>query len=211
MTASSTPAASWTALLATAAAHDINNLVHSFSISDSTEWAACLEECVDPLRKLGVRLRALGATYETKGPARLDDACADALTEVDPDGRRVRRAPLPGAGAVVRGTDAALRTAIATLLEHALAASPTGAPIQLAVRDEPPGAIVVDVAAPEATGLGPIAVAPLDALLATTLRDLRGDFSLVLAGAIADAVGGTVTVASSVESGLVLGLHLVVA
>ena len=83
--------------------------------------------------------------------------------------------------------------------------------IQLAVRDAPAGAVVVEIAAPEASGLGAIAVARLDALLDTTLRDLRGDFSLVLAGALAEAVGGAVTVASSPDSGLVLALHLAVA
>ena len=109
------------------------------------------------------------------------------------------RAAVPAGGSRVRGTDAAVRTAIASLLEHALAASPTGATIRLAVRDAPAGAVVVEIAAPEATGLGAIAVERLDTLLDTTLRDLRGDFSLVLAGALADAVGGAVT--RRVESG----------
>jgi hypothetical protein len=207
----STPAASWTGLLAAATAHDINNLTHSLSIADAADWAACVEECVEPLRKLGVRLRTLAAACETEGSTRLDDACADAMTEVDPDGARVVRAALPAGGSHVRGTDAAVRTAIASLLEHALAASPTGATIGLAVRDAQAGVAVVEIAAPEATGLGAIAVERLDTLLDTTLRDLRGDFSLVLAGAIADAVGGTVTLASSPESGLVLALHLAVA
>jgi hypothetical protein len=207
----SIPAASWTGLLAAAAAHDVNNLVHGFSISDAAEWAACVQDCLEPLRKLGARLRTLATACEAEGSARLDDACADALTEVDPDGGRVVRAALPRAGSRVRGTDAAVRTAIASLLEHAAAASPTGAAIRLAVRDEPPAAITVEIAAPEATELGVIPAERLDALLATTLRDLRGDFSLVLPGAIADAVGGRVTVASSPDSGLVLALHLVVA
>ena len=83
--------------------------------------------------------------------------------------------------------------------------------IRLAVRDARAGAVVVEIAAPEATGLGAIAVERLDTLLDTTLRDLRGDFSLVLAGAIADAVGGAVTVASSPDDGLVLALRLAVA
>ena len=112
----SIPAASWTGLLAAAAAHDINNLVHGFSISDAAEWAACVEDCLEPLRKLGVRLRTLATACEGEPTARLDDACADALTEVDPDGGRVVRAALPGAGSRVRGTDAAVRTAIASLL-----------------------------------------------------------------------------------------------
>jgi hypothetical protein len=207
----STPAASWTGLLAAATAHDINNLTHSLSIATVAEWAACVEECVEPLRKLGVRLRTLAAACETEGLARLDDACADAIAEVDPDGARVLRAAVLAGGSRVRGTDAAVRTAIASLLEHVLAASPSGTTIQLAVRDAPAGAVAVELAAPEATGLGAIAVERLDTLLDTTLRDLRGDFSLVLAGALAEAVGGAVTVASSPESGLVLALRLAVA
>ena len=205
------PAGSWTGLLAAATAHDINNLTHSLSIADVAEWAACVEECVEPLRKLGVRLRTLAAACEMEGSARIGDACADAITEVDPDGARVVRAAPHAGGSRARGTDAAVRTAIASLLEHALAASPTGAAIGLAVRDAPAGAVVVEIVAPEATGLGAIAVAPLDVLLDTTLRDLRGDFSLVLAGAIADTVGGAVTLASSPQTGLVLSLRLAVA
>jgi len=46
------------------------------------------------------------------------------------------------------------------------------------------------------------------ALLDTALRDLRGDVSLVIAGAIADALGGAVHLASSAQSGLVLALRL---
>src|SRR3954468_17481267 len=207
----SKPAASWMGLLAAATAHDINNLVHGFSISDAAEWADCVQDCVEPLRKLGVRLRTLATACEAEGSAHLDDACADALTEADPNGGRVIRAALPRAGSRVRGTDAAVRTAIASLVEHALAASPTGAAIRVTVRDDPPAAMTVEIAAPEATELGLIPAERLDALLATSLRDLRGDFSLVLPGAIAHAVGGTVTVASSPDSGLVLALQLVVA
>src|SRR4051794_39286264 len=105
----SPPAASWTGLIAAAAAHDINNLVHSFSISEAADWPACLEECLDPLRKLGVRLRTLATACETDESAQLDDACADAVTEVDPDGDRVLRGVATVAGSRVRGTDAAVR------------------------------------------------------------------------------------------------------
>lgn len=207
----STSTASWTGLLAGAAAHDINNLAHSIAISDATEWAACVDECVEPLRKLGTRLRTLAAASEVSGSAGLDDACADALIEVNPDETCVLRTTTPRTGRRVRGTDAAVRTAIASLLEHALAASPTGAAIGLAVRDAPAGRIIVEITAAEASSLGEIGAAPLDVLLATTLRDLRGDLSLVLAGALADALGGAIHVASSPETGLVLALHLVVA
>jgi hypothetical protein len=51
--------------------------------------------------------------------------------------------------------------------------------------------------------------APLATLLDTTLRDWRGDLSLVLAGALADALGGAVYLASDSTRGLVLDLQLV--
>jgi hypothetical protein len=171
--------------------------------------AALEEDCLAELRRLGARLRTLAAAGATDTWARVDDACADALAEVDPAGGRVRlRAPIPVA-ATVRGAAAAVTTAIASLLEHALAASPAAAPIELAVRALPGGQVVVEIVAPDAGGLGPIDRQPLDTLLATTLRPLRGDVSLVLAGALADAIGGDVHLASSAERGLVLDLRLV--
>ena len=104
-----TRTAGWTELLAAALAHDINNIALSLSSAQrltrlgagedfaGAEWAAFVEGDVDRLRKLGVRLRALGAA-EVHSSARLDDACADALVEVDPAGGQVRRADSsPGA------------------------------------------------------------------------------------------------------------------
>jgi hypothetical protein len=69
--------------------------------------------------------------------------------------------------------------------------------------------VIVEIAAPQAGGLGTIGMARLDTLLATTLRELRGDLSLVLSGAVADALGGAVYLASDSEGGLVLVLDLV--
>jgi hypothetical protein len=103
-----------------------------------------------------------------------------------------------------------VRAAIASLLEHALAASPTGAPIELAVRDVSSGSVVVEIAAPAASASAAIDRARLDTLLGSALRDRRGDFTLVLAGAVADAVGGAVYVESNSRRGLVLELQLVV-
>jgi hypothetical protein len=223
-------------LLAAALAHDISNLAHGLSSAqgltraaagedfDAAEWATFVEGDVDRLRKLGVRLRALGTAGEIDATARLDDACADALAEVDPAGGQVRRVDLPPVDSRVRGTAAAVTAAIASLLEHALAASPTGAPLQLAVRrasvvsgprandavrDGSGGSVIVEIAAPEASATGVIGRARLDGLFDTALRDRRGDFSLVLAGAVADALGGAVYVASDSGSGLVLDLQLV--
>ena len=71
------------------------------------------------------------------------------------------------------------------------------------------GAVIVEIAAPEASATGVIDRARLDTLLDTALRDRRGDFSLVLAGAVADALGGAVYFASDAKRGLVLELQLV--
>ena len=208
----------WTELLAAALAHDIGNLAHSLSSAqrlaragaggdfDAAEWAAFVDRDVDRLRKLGLRLRALAAAREIQSSARLEDACADALAEVDPGGERARRADSHSTDSNVRGGADAVRTAIVSLLEHALAASPTGAPIALAVRDAGGGYAIVEITAPQATGV--IGRARLDTLLDTALRERRGDLSLVLAGAVADALGGTVYVASDSKRGLVLELYL---
>jgi len=213
--------AHWTHLLAAALAHDINNLALSLSSAqrlirpgagvdfDGAEWAAFVEGDVDRLRKLGVRLRALAAAGDIHSSTRLDDACADALTEVDPAGAHVRRADSPRGDSHVRGTADAVRAAITSLLEHAVAASPTGAPIELAVREAPGGPVIVEIAAPEASATGLIDRARLDTLLDTALRDRRGDLSLVLAGAVADTLGGAVYFALDSKRGLVLELQLV--
>ncbi len=215
-----TRTAGWTELLAAALAHDINNLALSLSSAqrlirpgvgeefDVAEWAAFVEGDVDRLRKLGVRLRALGAA-EVHSSARLADVCADALVEVDPAGGQVRRADPSPVDARVRGTAGAVRAAIASLLEHARAASPAGAPIELAVGGASGGSVIVEIAAPGAAAGVVIDRARLDTLLDTALRDRRGDFSLVLAGAVADALGGAVYFAWDSKRGLVLDLELV--
>ena len=228
----------WTGLLAGAAAHDVNNFVHSVAngrallgnpamgIFDAAECEDLIEGCLAELRKLGVRLRTLAIACESTASANVDEACAGARAEVVPvRGQVLQVAPIP-ADLRVRGTAAAVTTAIASLLEHALAASPAGATVRLAARSAHValgseadvaarqvrgGSVIVEIAAPEVGGLGTIAKARLDALLATTLRELRGDLSLVLSGAIADALGGAVYLASDAEEGLVLVLDLVAA
>jgi hypothetical protein len=211
--------AGWTRLLAAAVAHDINNLAHSLLGAPGlgapqeggvdAEAATFVEDCLAQMRKLGARLRTLGSAGEADARARLDDALADAWAEVDLVHSQVMRTePIP-AELRARGTAAAVRTAIASLVEHAAAAAPPGGTIQLSVRPEPPGSIIVEISVPEASGLGEIGTAPLETLLDTTLRDMRGNFSLVLAGAMADALGGAVHLASSAQRGLVLALRLV--
>src|SRR4029079_4040639 len=138
----------------------------------------------------------------------MDDACAGAMAEVGSDGGRVRCADSLPFDSRVRGSAGAVSAAIVALLEHALAASPISAQIDLAVRDAGGGAVIVAIAAPEASTLGAIGRAPRDALLNTQLRERRGDLSLVLAGAVAEALGGAVYVASDSKCGLELELHL---
>jgi hypothetical protein len=215
-----TPPAGWTELLAAALAHDINNLALSLSSAqrliragagadfEAAEWAAFVEGDVARLRTLGVRLRALSAAHQLQSTARLDEACAAALAEIDPGGSQLRRVGSPPVDAHVRGPAVAVRAAIASLLEHARDASPAGAPIDVTVTAAA-GAVIVAIAAPRASATGVIERARLDTLLGTVLLDRRGDFTLVLAGAVADALGGAVTFASDPARGLVLELLLV--
>ncbi len=71
--------------------------------------------------------------------------------------------------------------------------------------------MIVEIVAPEAGELGAIGKTRLDLVLASSLPELRGDARLILAGAIADAIGGAVYIASDSNAGLVLTLHLVAA
>jgi signal transduction histidine kinase len=221
----STRTAGWTALLAGAVAHDVNNFVQGVSSArslagspgvasaDADEMAATIEADLDSMRKLGLRLRTLASAAESTASTRLDEACEDALAGVDHGPAQLLRAePIPAALRVV-GTPAALRTIVASLLEHALAASPATATVRLAVHAPPIGdpdsRVIVEIAAPDAVTLGAIARERLDVALATTLPELRGDTSLVLAGAVVDGLGGSVSIASDAKTGLVLAVHLV--
>lgn len=234
MTAS-TPTASWTGLLAGAVAHDINNFVQGVSsarslagapgatIGEAVETEAIIEGDLEQLRKLGGRLRALASAGRHEAATRLADVCADAFVEVDRPLEQLRAESIPTDLCVV-GTAAALTTAIASLMEHALAASPAGATVSLTVRGpvaagpaaaegaarpSPGSPVIVEIAGPNAGALGPISRARLDVALASSLPELRGDARLILAGAIADAVGGAVYIASDATTGLVLALQLV--
>jgi hypothetical protein len=232
---SSPPAASWTELLAGAVAHDINNFVQGVSsaralaaapgttIAGGIEPADIIEDDLEQLRRLGGRLRALASVTGNQASARLADVCADAFAEVDRPLGQMRAESIP-ADLRVAGTATALTTAIASLLEHALAASPSATAVSLAVRgpQSPDGAagagsarpspgspVIVEIAAPEAGELGAIGDARLYVVLAGSLPELRGDSRLILAGAIASALGGAVHIRSDAQSGLILALHLV--
>jgi hypothetical protein len=223
MTAS-TRAAGWTGLLAGAVAHDINNFVQGVSsarslagapgatMADAAETAAIIEDDLDQLRRLGGRLRALASAGGREASTCLAGVCADALAEVDRPPEQMRAESVPADLCVV-GTAAALTTAIASLLEHAVAAGPASASISLDVH-EPQAVgspVIVEIVAPEAGELGAIGKTRLDLLLASSLPELRGDARLILAGAIADAIGAAVYIASDSNAGLVLALHLVAA
>jgi len=224
-----TRVAGWTGLLAGAVAHDINNFVQGVSsaralagapgasMADAAETAAIIEEDLEQLRRLGGRLRALASAGGGAVSARLADACADAMAEIDRPPEQLRAESIPAELCVV-GTAAALTTALASLLEHAVAASPGDAPVRLAVHGpQAVGAavtaepVIVEISAPEAGDLGAIGKMRLDLVLASSLPELRGDARLILAGAIADAIGGAVYIASDSNAGLVLALHLVAA
>jgi hypothetical protein len=220
----STRAAGWTGLLAGAVAHDINNFVQGVSsaralagapgatTADAAETAAIIEDDLDQLRRLGGRLRALASAGGSEASTRLAGVCADALAEVDRPPEQLRAEPVPAELCVV-GTAAALTTAIASLLEHAVAAGPASAPVRLEVHapQTAGAAVIVEIVAPEAGDLGAIGETRLDLVLASSLPELRGDARLILAGAIADAIGGAVYIASASNAGLVLTLHLVAA
>jgi signal transduction histidine kinase len=220
MTASTRDAV-WTGLLAGAVAHDINNFVQGVSsaralagtpgaiVADAAETEAIIEDELEELRKMGGRLRALASAGSTGACTRLADACADAFAEVDRSPEQLRAESIP-ADLWVVGTAAALTTAIASLLEHAMAASPASAPVRVAIRRSQAGSpVIVEIGAPEAGALGALGKARLASVLASALPELRGDARLILAGAIADALGGAVYIASDAEAGLVLALHLV--
>ena len=222
MTASARTAG-WTGLLAGAVAHDINNFVQGVSsaralagassatTADAAETAAIIEDDLHQLRKMGGRLRALASAGTPAASTRLADVCADAIAEIDRPAGQLRAEPIP-ADLRVPGTAAALTTALASLLEHALAASPAAAPIRLAVHPPQGSAgapVIVEIVAPEAADLGAISQTRLDLVLTSSLPELRGDARLILAGAIADAIGGAVYIASDPKAGLTLALHLV--
>ena len=230
-------APNWTGLLAGAVAHDINNFVQGVSSARSlagapgamgavtAETEAIVEDDLEQLRKLGGRLRALASAARQGAATRLADACADAIAEVDGPLEQMRADSIPADLCVV-GPAAAVTTAIASLMEHALTASPAGAAVSLTVRRPraagvtlaegtrgaaPGSPVIVEIAAPNATQLGSINRARLDVVLASSLAELRGDAHLVLGGAIADAVGGAVYIASDASTGLLLALQLTVA
>ena len=191
-------------------------------LADAAETEAIIEGDLNRLRKLGGRLRALASAGRHEVATRLADVCADAFAEVDrPLWKQLRTESIPADLCVV-GTAAALTTAIASLMEHAVAASPVGAAVNLTVRvPRAAGAAAAEGDAAFARRAGDCGNRGAERRGARFhqrgaprrragqfLPELRGDGPLILAGAILDAVGGAVHIASDANSGLVLALHL---
>lgn len=204
----------WTRLIAGAAAHDINNLTQSlFNLLALTEGAGASPENrarylslardgLKDLRRLSGALRALAHSQHDADAHRMDLVCADVATEADAQaGRSVVVDAIP-AGAQVRGTAEALRLAVQAPVRYGLAASPPGAVVRVAAALES-DAVIVTVDAPQAaTALVSTEPMSLDALLSGPEQELRGDFGLVLSGAIARQYGGELRVARGALGGL---------
>jgi len=208
----------WTRLIAGAAAHDINNLTQSLfnllalaaSPTASPEALARYDQLardgLKQLDRLSGDLRALAHSTQEVRPHRIDLVCADLLTETEtPPDRTLAAAPMATTGFVV-GAGAALRLAIRAPLQYGLAASRPGGVVGLGVSVDAT-AVVVNVNAPEApTTLA--APRPFEEILAGPGRELRGDFGLVLSGAIAREYGGALWAGRGAVGGLVFKIHL---
>jgi len=203
----------WTRLIAGVTAHEINNFVHGLlsllALAENPDatpgmlprYASQAEERLRALEALARELRVLARSGEAGGARAhaLDLACFDALTEIDPtEGRSVEVAQLP-ADARVGGSPDALRTAIRSLLRYGLAASPPGATVRLAARLDP-GTVVVTVDAPQAPSPALAEMAPL--IGASAALEMRADFGVVLAGALAAELGGELRVGPGAAGGV---------
>src|SRR5215471_6972013 len=203
----------WTRLIAGVTAHEINNLAHGLlgllALAENPDnmpgvlprYAAQAEERLRALqalaRDLGVLARCGHAALP--GGHALDLACSDALTEIDvTEGKSVEVVDLP-AGVNVGGSPDALRTAIRALLGYCLAASPPGARVRLAARLDP-DIVVVTLDAPQALPLAVTEAAPLAE--ARAAPELRADFGVVLAGALATELGGELRVGPGAGGGI---------
>lgn len=200
-------ASAWSELLAAALSHDIVNFVMGTSADPDAAGPDPLSGHLRRLQNLGLRLRTLASAGRGGAEARLDQTCQDALLEttrlptqsaaVEPIGPELR----------VAAPAAAVRTALVSLLDHVFAACPDVATVHVSARRSG-GQVEVAIAAPQAWTVAAGDDQPLDVLLAAARCDLRGDSSLVIAGAIADALGGAIRMTSGAAQGLRLTLHL---
>jgi hypothetical protein len=207
----------WTRLIAGAAAHDINNLTQSLfnllalagSPSASGESLARYDqlarEGLKQLERLSADLRALAHSTDEVRPYRMDLVCADVLAELEPPPDRTLAAAPMATEALVLGAGAALRLAIRAPVHYGLAASRPGSAVGLGVSLD--GArVVVTIDAPDAsTALtDPL---PFEAILTGPGRELRGDFGLVLSGAIAREYGGELRAGRGAVGGLAFKIN----
>jgi signal transduction histidine kinase len=207
----------WTRLIAGAAAHDINNLTQSLfnllalaaSPTASPEALARYDQLardgLKQLERLSADLRALAHSNEEARPRRMDLVCGDVLTEIEPPpDRTLAAAPMATTGFVL-GAGAALRLAIRGPIHYGLAASRSGGAVGLGVSVNAT-TVVVEVNAPEAsTALGE--PRPFEEILTGPGRELRGDFGLVLSGAIAREYGGELWAGRAAVGGLAFKIN----
>jgi|SRR5947207_9469376 hypothetical protein len=207
----------WTRLIAGAAAHDINNLTQSLfnllalaaSPTASREALARYDQLardgLKQLERLSADLSALAHSTEEVRPHRIDLVCGDVLTETEaPADRTLAAAPMATTGFVL-GAGAALRLAIRAPVHYGLAASRSGGAVGLGVSVDR-SAVVVTINAPEA----PTALAeprPFEEILTGPGRELRGDFGLVLSGAIAREYGGELWAGRGAVGGLAFKIN----
>ncbi len=208
----------WTRLIAGAAAHDINNLTQSLfnllalaqSPGASREALARYDQLardgLKQLDRLSADLHALAHSTDEVRPQRLDLICADVLTETEaPADRTLVAGPMPTT-ALAEGAGAALRLAIRAPVQYGLAASRSGGSVRLGVAALATS-VVVEVDAPEApTSLGE--PRPFEEILSGAGRELRGDFGLVLSGAIAREYGGALLAGRGAVGGLSFKINL---
>jgi hypothetical protein len=208
----------WTRLIAGAAAHDINNLTQSLfnllalaaspnaSRESLTRYDQLAREGLKQLERLSADLHALAHSTEEVRPHRIDLVCGDVLTETEaPPDRSLTSGSMP-TSALVAGAGTALRLAIRAPVAYGLAASPPGGSVRLGVGVEG-AAVVVAIDAPEAATSLP-EPKPFGQILAGPGRELRGDFGLVLSGAIVREYGGELWAGRGALGGLCFKINL---
>jgi signal transduction histidine kinase len=209
----------WTRLLAGAAAHDINNLTQSLfnllalagSPNASREalgrYDQLARDGLKQLERLSADLHALAHSDQEARAQRVDLVCADVLAETEPPPDRTLTPGAMSPTALVRGTGAALRLAVQAPVRYGLAASRPGGTVRLAVEIEPDTVAVVLDAPDAATALG-AEPQRFEEILTGRGRELRGDFGLVLAGAIVQQYGGELRVGRGAVGGLCFKINL---
>lgn len=199
-------------LVAGTAAHEVNNLAQGLLnllalASEPTvtrdalaRYASLARDGLAELRRLGADLRALADSQTDPRSERLDLVCEDVLDQGRPSAGRIVERGEWRSDVFVRGSSAALRLAISSLLEHALAASPPSSAIRIAVSSQAGGgAVVVDASGAQRPAT---AETPVADLLAGPAHELSSAPRLVFAGAVAAEYGGKLTVRPGAVSGL---------